>query len=121
LKVAADIKFDPSIGACDSNHLKHFFQRAPLMKRITVQPHSVFFLLLLTSLVLGCGSGGSDGSDDTGETQQTSQTEWVAFADDWPEAGTADALCTIPDPAQLVDTSSPDQVVGDGTPEGCTS
>lgn len=91
------------------------------MKRITVHSHSVFFLTLLTSLVVGCGSGGSDGSADTGDAQQTSQTEWVAFADDWPEAGTSDALCTIPDQAQPVDSSTPDQVVGDGTPLGCTS
>ena len=91
------------------------------MKRITVHPDSVFFLSLLISLVLGCGSGGSDGSDDTGDAQQTPQTELVAFADDWPEAGTSDALCTIPDPAQPVDTRTPDQVVGDGTPASCTS
>ena len=91
------------------------------MKRITGHPHSVFFLILLTSLVLGCGSGGSDGTDNTGDAQQTSQTEWVAFADDWPEAGTTDALCTIPDQAQPVDSSTPDQVVGDGTPASCTS
>jgi hypothetical protein len=74
----------------------------------------IFFL----GIVIGCGSGGSG---DAGESQQTSQTELISFADDWPEAGTADPLCTVPEDAQPVDTSLADTVVGDGTPESCTS
>lgn len=74
----------------------------------------IFFL----GIVIGCGSGGSG---DAGESQQTSQTELISFADDWPEAGTADALCTVPEDAQPVDTSLADTIVGDGTPESCTS
>ena len=91
------------------------------MKRTTGHPHSVFFLILLIILFLGCGSDGSEGSGDTGDAQQTPQTELVAFADDWPEAGTTDARCTIPDQAQPVDSSAPDHVVGNGTPASCTS
>ena len=36
-------------------------------------------------------------------------------------AGNAGADCGVPDEAMEVDVSSPDQVVGDGTPASCTS
>jgi len=38
-----------------------------------------------------------------------------------PPAGNPDGHCTIPDEAAVIDTSQPDHVVGNGTPQSCTS
>ncbi|WP_438014247.1 hypothetical protein WMF18_25420 [Sorangium sp. So ce315] len=38
-----------------------------------------------------------------------------------PAAGNPDGACAVPAEAQAVDTSSPTTVIGDGTPESCTS
>jgi hypothetical protein len=38
-----------------------------------------------------------------------------------PEAGNPDGDAPVPTEAQAEDVSNPDQVIGDGTPEGCTS
>ncbi|MBU1241111.1 hypothetical protein KJ865_15460, partial [Myxococcota bacterium] len=38
-----------------------------------------------------------------------------------PPTGNPDGACTIPDEADLEDTSTPTSVIGDGTPESCTS
>ncbi len=40
---------------------------------------------------------------------------------DGPPAGNAEGACPIPLPAGLEDSSTPDHVVGDGTPASCTS
>ncbi len=40
---------------------------------------------------------------------------------DGPPAGTPAGACEVPPEAAAVDTSSPDRVIGDGTPESCTS
>ena len=88
------------------------------MKRTDTHALTVFLFILIVSLVGGCGSGGSG---EAGDSQQTTNTELISFADDWPEAGATDGLCTVPEEAQPVETSVPDQVVGDGTPASCTS
>ena len=76
------------------------------------------FLAILSTLMLGllggCGSGGS------GDTSQPNQMALISFSDDWPEAGTDDVLCSVPAAARAMDSSVPDQVLGDGTPESCT-
>jgi hypothetical protein len=41
--------------------------------------------------------------------------------EDGPPAGRADTSCSIPGEAGLEDSSSPDHVVGQGTPESCTA
>jgi hypothetical protein len=68
-------------------------------------------------LFAGCGSGGSGSGSSPGATGG----EVVSFSDDWPEAGTGENLCAVPAAAQAADSSAPDQVVGSGTPESCTS
>jgi hypothetical protein len=88
------------------------------MKWTDAHSLTAFLFILIVSLVGGCGSGGSGG---TGDSQQPTNPELISFADDWPEAGTTDCLCTIPEGAQPVDTSVADQVVGNGTPMSCTS
>lgn len=37
------------------------------------------------------------------------------------ENGNPDGFCPVPPEAQPIDTSSPDHVIGDGTPQSCTS
>lgn len=43
------------------------------------------------------------------------------FQDDYPPAGNSDGTCSIPAEAGLEDTSNPHQVIGNGTPQSCTS
>ena len=40
---------------------------------------------------------------------------------DGPPTGNGDGTCTVPTEAQEEDASSPDMVIGDGTPQSCTS
>jgi hypothetical protein len=47
-------------------------------------------------------------------------TNPISFSDGWPEAGTAERLCGVPAAAQAMGSTSPDHVVGNGTPESCT-
>lgn len=56
---------------------------------------------------LGCG----DSSSDLGPMEPMPK----------PPAGNPSGLCAVPDEARTVDTSEPDVVVGQGTPESCTS
>ncbi len=72
-------------------------------------------LILMTGLLSGCGSG------DSGAVPETTATDPIPFSDEWPKAGTTENLCSVPAAAQAVDTTFPDQVVGNGTPESCTS
>jgi hypothetical protein len=80
-------------------------------------PSTLFGILFVfvVGLLFGCGSG------DSGFVLKIPEADPIAFSDDWPEAGTADALCSVPAAAQVIDTRFPDQVVGNGTPESCTS
>ncbi len=87
-------------------------------------------LIFMVGLLSGCGSGGSGGSSGSsgssgsggsGSTPTTPGTDPISFSDDWPEAGTAERLCSVPLEAQAADSSAPGQVVGNGTPESCTS
>lgn len=83
----------------------------------TIRTIPTMALFLMAWLMVACGSGGSSAPPPP---PQTPVSDPVAFADDWPEAGTAEAVCSVPVEARAVDTSLPDWVVGDGTPESCT-
>jgi hypothetical protein len=84
--------------------------------------------LLLVSLLLawavvsyGCGGGGGESASVVPPTPTpTDDTRPNPFDDDWPEAGNPDGDCAVPAEAGPADTSAPDTVVGDGTPESCT-
>jgi len=70
----------------------------------------------------GGGSGGA-ASSDTGGDSTTGGVEVenpLTDPEEGPPAGTPDASCSVPSEAGLEDSSNPDQVVGDGTPESCT-
>lgn len=83
-------------------------------------PSAIFgtLLILIVGLLSGCGSGGSGGS---GFAPETADTAPIPISDDWPDAGTADGQCSVPAAAQAVESTFPDQLVGNGTPESCTS
>jgi hypothetical protein len=95
------------------NYMK--FKSEPYYRRCTI---SIILLLFGAGWPMGCGSGGSGG---TAFTPVASEIETIPFSDDWPEAGTVEALCSVPAEAQAADSGYPDQVVGNGTPESCTS
>lgn len=68
--------------------------------------------LLLPILTLACTSDAADG----GPIENP-----LTDPESGPPAGNPEGTCAIPDEARPVDTSSPDTVIGDGTPESCTS
>lgn len=61
----------------------------------------------------GATSGAGAGTSGTGGDPQTNPN-------DGPPAGNPEGSCAVPAEAQAEDTSTPDHVVGDGTPESCT-
>ncbi len=65
--------------------------------------------LTITLVGIGC----SDATDGTKPDPNTNP-------DNGPPAGNPDGTCPVPTEAQAEDTSSPDHVVGNGTPESCT-
>jgi hypothetical protein len=61
-------------------------------------------------------------ADTDPSTDPTESADAAPTGDDRPPAGNPTAPCTqVPAEARAVDTSNPDRVVGDGTPESCTS
>ena len=95
-------------------------------------PHQLLktALLLATALLAAC-DGGSNGTttaddggaaagNDSGNNDSNNGTPTLP-ADSLPSAGNPDGNCAVPTEAAAVDTSHPDQVVGNGTPESCTS
>jgi len=77
-------------------------------------------LILMVGLIAGCGSGGSSGAGGAEPAPAVPAPDPISFSDDWPEAGTAERLCSVPAEAQAMDSTAPDQVVGNGTPASCT-
>ncbi|MDJ0781711.1 MAG: hypothetical protein QNJ22_07045 [Desulfosarcinaceae bacterium] len=83
-----------------------------------------FVSLLLLTVVFGpiaCGGSSGSGADTPGDGTSGNDHDPIAFSDDWPTAGSDEAPCAVPDAAREVDTGQPDSVVGDGTPQSCTS
>jgi hypothetical protein len=66
--------------------------------------------VLLLALAVGC-------ADDSSGPDMHNPLENPAFG---PAAGNPDGSSSIPTEARLEDVSSPDHVIGDGTPESCT-
>ncbi len=71
--------------------------------------------LYFVTFISGCGGsgGGSGGGPAT--------VNIITYADNWPSLASSDPICNLPSEAQAVDSSVADQVIGDGTPESCTS
>ncbi|WP_437537645.1 hypothetical protein [Sorangium sp. So ce726] len=97
--------------------------------------------LSMATVVAACGDDlhGGDGGPGTGGAGATSSSgpgvsssgagpgsggstpEPPVHEGDGPAAGNPEGSCAVPAEAQAVDTSSPTTVIGDGTPESCTS
>ena len=75
--------------------------------------------VFLTVSYIGC-SGGDGNGGDSASGGHTS-VEYPDMPDDLPAAGNPDGNWSVPDAAMAQDTRHPDQVIGDGTPESCTS
>ncbi|UOB16331.1 hypothetical protein [Abyssalbus ytuae] len=75
---------------------------------------SVLALLLFICYTIGC-SDGNDTSEPTVEVHNPLENP-----EDGPRAGNPEGNAPIPATAGLEDVSSPDTVVGNGTPESCT-
>ncbi len=69
------------------------------------------------------GAGGTGGTASGGTSAGGSINNPLANPESGPPAGNPAAPCSLPLPAEagLEDTSTPDQVVGDGTAASCTS
>jgi len=83
--------------------------------------------LVVSGLQLGCGGDDDDEAGAAGTGGGTNDPEDIINPlddpDQGPPAGNPDQPCTVdlPDDALPEDTTSPDHVIGDGTPESCTS
>lgn len=77
----------------------------------------ILYALLSAAAASAC-DGSSEGSSGSGAG--TSGSDPHTNPDDGPPAGNPDGSCAVPAEAQAEDTSAPDHVVGDGTPESCT-
>jgi hypothetical protein len=75
--------------------------------------------VLLCLCLVGCRDDGDPGG---GEFENGNENvHFTEITDDLPGAGFEDVDCPVPDEAMPEDVSSPDHVVGDGTPASCTS
>ena len=67
-------------------------------------------------------SGDEVGDNDNGsEASGQTDIQYTEITDDLPEAGFSEGQCPVPSEALPEDISSSDQVIGNGTPESCTS
>jgi hypothetical protein len=85
------------------------------MKSIQLKSKAYTLSLLFIGLLIvqSCSSNKEDENDES--------QELIEITDNGPAAGNPDGDAAIPDEAELEDVSEPDIVIGDGTPESCTS
>ncbi|WP_437718285.1 hypothetical protein WMF45_18805 [Sorangium sp. So ce448] len=69
----------------------------------------------------GTGAAGATSSSGAGPGSGGSTPEPPVHEGDGPAAGNPEGSCAVPAEARAADTSSPTTVIGDGTPESCTS
>jgi len=76
------------------------------------------FIVTFAAIGLSCSGCGDDAGDLGNEG-----VDYEPWATDGglPAAGNPNASCAVPDDAMEEDVSAPDHVIGDGTPEICTS
>lgn len=90
--------------------------------------------VILTLLLLGFSSLQAEESTNRNALQELSSPQSsllplylaaiISRHDQWPEwpaAGNSGGSCPVPEEAQAEDSSRPDHIVGDGTPQSCTS
>ena len=74
--------------------------------------YKIFFLPLLLLTLISCSK------DDNNSSYQSHNP--ISITDESPDAGNPDSNYPIHDEAKPEDISSPDYVIGNGTPESCT-
>lgn len=79
---------------------------------------ATFFFLCF--FLWGC-SGGVSGDNGGPGDAGNSDVDYTEITDDMPAPGNPEGHSPVPDEAMEEDTSAPDRVIGDGTPESCTS
>ena len=85
---------------------------------------SLVMALWFSISLFGCSGGSSGGSSTSGGNTTSSgnfNISYTEMTDNMPAAGNPDGIYPVPNEAMEVDTSSPDYVIGDGTPASCTS
>jgi hypothetical protein len=85
---------------------------------------SLAMAFLLCLFLAGCSGGDSSDTSNPGGTNGSNDNtggNYTEMSDDMPAAGNPDGRWPVPAAAQAEETSSPDRVIGDGTPESCTS
>lgn len=83
---------------------------------------TLFMVCILSFSSFGCsGGGGAGGSNNDGGNDGNVNVRYVDTPDDMPAAGNPDGNWPVPGEAMEEDTGVPDRVIGDGTPESCTS
>ncbi len=84
---------------------------------------SMAAVLWLVLTLSGCsgGSGGSADAQDGTTGGGYLNVAYTQMTDDMPAAGNPDGNYPVPAEAMEEDTFSPDHVIGDGTPDSCTS
>jgi hypothetical protein len=90
------------------------------MKEVTLTLIAVWLIAMATSSCRDDGSGSNNETDNPFENGNT-DVHYTEITDDLPSAGWADGACSVPDEAMPEAVSNPDRVIGDGTPESCTS
>ena len=87
------------------------------MKRNFSDLFLVICLGALFILISACGSGGGGAGCGSGQG-----TEYIPVnPEGGPPAGNPDGTASVPDEADLEDVSSPNHIIGNGTPESCTA
>ena len=69
----------------------------------------------------GATSGNGGSTSGSGGTSGSNAGSGATDPGDGPPAGNPDGNCDVPAEGALEDTSAPEHVVGDGSPESCTS
>ena len=68
-------------------------------------------------LLSGCGSGSGGSQTPAGQTA----TSPIVDPEGGPPAGNPDGTASVPAAADLEDVSTPDHIIGNGTPGSCTA
>ncbi|MDA8137041.1 MAG: hypothetical protein M0036_00195 [Desulfobacteraceae bacterium] len=95
------------------------------MKTSTRQRFGALCIIAVLILMFGCGSGGQAPAASPGPAPGPQPGPPVQYPpvnpDGGPAAGNPDGKAAVPAEANLEDSSDPDTIIGDGTPENCTA
>ncbi len=88
-----------------------------MLRRWTLLSLCMLCMAAIFILLSGCGSGGGGTEAPSGQTSHFP----IVNPDGGPPAGNPDGTAPIPAEANLEDVTSPDQIIGNGTPESCSA